>query len=342
MDLISDSTFYPVPLDHGDGKGPLGAAAAELTAKVPYFYAVGNMSTCSSTDRALYRTVYSDGDGTRGHDFDLQATDKVDRNTLAIEVEGSTPCNILVVLEWDSWPWQVKEDPEKPWTKEEIIRVQDIDMVLYRQAPTGAISVVGKSDINQFARGGIPPVEYVYLEEAQPGTYLIQVANVSDMHDIPGVFTRAVEFNVLVYLLGEGEMTIEHCTREGTVFNIAAAESVVCVGAVGWTGTEWCVMPFSSQGPTSDGRVKPELVAPNGYLSQVLNGPFGGTSASAPVVAGGAALLLQAKPSLSPQELAQALIQGTTKLCGTSCNGPCLSLNPYNYAVGWGMLILLK
>jgi len=342
VDLISDSTFYPLPLDHGDGKGPLGVACAELASEIPYFFAIGNMSACGSTDRGMYRTVYTDRDGTRGHDFDSQATDKVDRNTLAIEVKSSIPCDILVVLEWDGWPWQVKEDLDKPWTKEEVIRVQDVDLVVYYRAPMGSLSVVGKSDMNQFSQGGFPPLEYVYIEKAKSGTYLIQVANVSDMHNISGVFTRPVEFNVLVYVMGEGEMTLEHCTREGTVFNMAAAENVVCVGAVGWAGAEWCVMPFSSQGPTSDGRLKPELVAPNGYFSQALNGPFGGTSAAAPVVAGGAALLLQANPKLSPQGLLETLIKGATKLCGSSCNGQCLAPNPYNYLVGWGLVNFLK
>ncbi|MEX2625365.1 MAG: S8 family serine peptidase, partial [Ilumatobacteraceae bacterium] len=51
---------------------------------------------------------------------------------------------------------------------------------------------------------------------------------------------------------------------------------------------------YSSQGPTNDGRVKPDVVAASGADSVTFGATFSGTSASAPVVAGGAALLLQA------------------------------------------------
>ncbi|MCR4392805.1 MAG: S8 family serine peptidase [Dehalococcoidales bacterium] len=51
---------------------------------------------------------------------------------------------------------------------------------------------------------------------------------------------------------------------------------------------------FSSQGPTDDGRIKPDLVAPDGVSTLSYNpGSFYGTSASAPCVAGAAALVKQ-------------------------------------------------
>ncbi|MCS7240637.1 MAG: S8 family serine peptidase [Candidatus Bipolaricaulota bacterium] len=339
LDILSDSTFYPIPLDHMDGKGELAKAAALVASKTPYFFAVGNMARCSATDRSMFRAVYSDRDAVIGHDFDPQSPSDADRNTLTIEVkpwEGPNP-KLLVVLEWDGWPWQVKKDAQAPWTQEEIIGVQDVDLAIYYRSPTGRISRVAISDINQFARGGVPPVEYIYRELTTPGTYLIQVANVSGHHQISGVYTRPVEFHVCVYLMG-GEFDLEHCTPDGSLINVAAAEHVVSVGAVGWTGKAWCVMPFSSQGPTDDGRLKPEFVAPTGYQSRVLDRPFGGTSAAAPVAAGIAALLRQADPTLSPKELVNLLLRGATTLCGQECNGVCLPKVRYNYLVGWGLV----
>lgn len=68
--------------------------------------------------------------------------------------------------------------------------------------------------------------------------------------------------------------------------------SVLAVGAVDPpAGTQ--IAAYSSQGPTNDGRIKPDIVAPAGVTNSVY-GTFSGTSASTPAAAGTAALLLQA------------------------------------------------
>lgn len=60
--------------------------------------------------------------------------------------------------------------------------------------------------------------------------------------------------------------------------------------------------PYSSRGPTSDGRAKPELLAPTGIG---VNGgeTFAGTSAAAPHVAAAMALLREALPGTSRERL---------------------------------------
>jgi subtilisin family serine protease len=88
-------------------------------------------------------------------------------------------------------------------------------------------------------------------------------------------------------------------------------DSLIAVGAVDASGF---AAPFSSYGPTADGRVKPDLAARG--VNNPLVGASGGSSAyttadgtsfSAPLVAGLAACLWQARPSWTATEVIRAL-----------------------------------
>jgi hypothetical protein len=93
-----------------------------------------------------------------------------------------------------------------------------------------------------------------------------------------------------------GRSQAEHSAAKSVVDSRNPA--LVSVGAIDPpTGTT--SGPYSSQGPTNDGRVKPDVTAPSCLASSIyvasIYGPgscFNGTSASAPVAAGVAALIL--------------------------------------------------
>ncbi|MDQ1737833.1 MAG: hypothetical protein QOH56_4084, partial [Pseudonocardiales bacterium] len=84
--------------------------------------------------------------------------------------------------------------------------------------------------------------------------------------------------------------------------------------------------PFSSRGPTIDGRVKPDLIGYDGVssnLSEFSTTRFYGTSAGAPHIAGAAALVLGANPALDPAQIQAELEQRATNNTSppTNANG---------------------
>ena len=95
-----------------------------------------------------------------------------------------------------------------------------------------------------------------------------------------------------------------------------ARGDVIVVGASSRDSTK--VMPFSSRGPTSDNRPKPDIVAPgeqimsakpdSGYIRQ------SGTSMASPHIAGIAALILERYPKLQPMQVKRILMQSAKKL----------------------------
>ena len=104
----------------------------------------------------------------------------------------------------------------------------------------------------------------------------------------------------------------EHSTAESSIVVPADAAEVVAVGAVPYFAPT-ALEDFSSRGPSRDGRIKPDLVAPDG-VSNVTYNPYGGfygTSASCPHVAGAAALVWAYYDSLSHIEVA-AFLRGST------------------------------
>ena len=118
----------------------------------------------------------------------------------------------------------------------------------------------------------------------------------------------------------------------------ADGENVIAVGAVGLVQQE--IAPFSSRGPTADGRIKPDVVAPGISIVVVdttrpepeesFSGyrRVRGTSFATPLVSGAAALLRQIHPAWTPADVAAAL-KGTALDLGES--GP-------DTTYGWGMV----
>ncbi len=106
-----------------------------------------------------------------------------------------------------------------------------------------------------------------------------------------------------------------------TVAAPADAKLVIGVGAL---ETTTAVADFSSRGPTLDGRVKPDVVAPGvDVVSTWSDGGFhalSSTSMAAPHVAGVVALLLHAHPEATPELVREALASSAVRLDGAGSN----------------------
>lgn len=137
----------------------------------------------------------------------------------------------------------------------------------------------------------------------------------------------AVEKGIVV-VVGVGN---EGRNSPTTILTPADVEGVISVGAVNEFGE---ITSFSSNGPTSDGRIKPDICAMGARVLTVSNfsdSSFtfsSGTSFSAPLVAGGIALLLESDKTLTPKKIADGL-----RFTANTNFGGNLPNNIYGYGI---------
>lgn len=102
---------------------------------------------------------------------------------------------------------------------------------------------------------------------------------------------------------------MRYMTTQSSLVPPADSPYALTVGATNWATD--LVEDFSSQGPTADGRLKPDLVAPDGVCTATYGdcaaAGFLGTSAAAPHVAGAAALVRELYSSATSAEIAVLL-----------------------------------
>jgi hypothetical protein len=140
---------------------------------------------------------------------------------------------------------------------------------------------------------------------------------------------RLVESGVVVVAaagnLGYQRFETKDGSYEGyTAFSVTDpgnADGVITVGATHrYRPHTYGVSFFSSRGPTGDGRLKPDLVAPGERIeSSLLDGAWGeldGTSMAAPHVSGAAAMLMARYDELigEPQRIKRILCESATDL----------------------------
>ena len=174
-------------------------------------------------------------------------------------------------------------------TPEQAANAIDIDLqILDRESGV----VIARSYNPQSGQPGQQALEYLRLD--MQNDFAVQII------DVDGT-AAGVEFSLFVEFANVpgGELL-------GSIIAPADSGGSLTVGAM--QGFE--VAPYSSRGPLATGDLGIDMVAP-GELTLADGTRFLGTSAAAPIVAGTAALLWQANPALTAQQMRELLLAST-------------------------------
>jgi hypothetical protein len=271
----------------GDGSGgaatPEGIVASARAAGILWVNSAGNAA------QRHWSGSFIDNDADRFHNF--SGTDEANNVTIA---SGEQYC---ATLKWDSWP----------------TTSLDFDLYLYSFASG---TFVSGSTAEQ--SGTQPPVEsFCYTNPGSTGTFGLVIYRFCPPDDvgIPCPVVTLPRFDIFSL-----SRSLEYQVAAGSIAEPAAAPGALAVGAICWQNST--LQPYSSQGPTIDGRVKPDISGQDATSSWVYGvaagctGGFTGTSAAAPHVAGAAALAQQANPTFTPEQL-QGFLEGRAVELGT-------------------------
>lgn len=180
--------------------------------------------------------------------------------------------SVMLYLTWDAWP---QTD-------------QDYDLYLVN----GWGRTVASSE--NWQTGTQEPTEGIFYTAAAAGDYGIMI-RAHDATTHPRMELFCVPYS----------LPLEYSLAASSIAAPANAPFVFTVGAIDWH--DWDTGPleaFSSQGPTNSSMyassiTKPDICGPDGTASTPYQGVFYGTSASAPHVAGAAALVWSAHQNWS-------------------------------------------
>jgi len=219
-----------------------------------------------------HRSVFTDEDGDSFHEF-FPGEEMIPL---------PNPGYVEVYLMWDDWA-QV---------------TQDYELLLLNAAG----DVLAASEEPQSGEEGQWPVEWFSFETGGEIVYAAVQA-----YDVD----RAATLDIYVY-----PVDLESRYQEPAYSICPPGDAIgsLTVGAANWWDDSLAY--YSSQGPTSDGRVKPEISGPTAVtgasygdaVAQDEDAGFNGTSAACPHVAGTAALVWQAYPAFSRQEVVDYLL----------------------------------
>ena len=177
------------------------------------------------------------------------------------------------------------------------------------------------------------------------GPVVIPGATNNGASSISRALDVAVEAGIVtVVAIGNGNLGI--AAHPASVSYPGDSEKAITVGSV---NDEHSREIYSSRGPTGDGRLKPDVMAPGGAIMSAQAGSgdgyvsYSGTSMATPHVAGVAALMLQANPNVAPTETTDYVKQilRETSDHKVPLDVDCGEFYTPNNCYGWGTVELV-
>lgn len=219
--------------------------------------------------------IFNDTDDDGAHNYS-----PIDEgNTFVIPAGGS----VVVYLKWDAWP----------------TTNQDFDLYLVTSL---AGTTVSWSE--SFQDGSQRPTEALAYTNTTGSTqdFFVEIYK----------YSASTAPRMDVFVLGDTG-ALQYTVPEGSLNDYASSPHSFAAAAICWQNSQ--LEPYSSRGPTIDGRVKPDVSGLDS-VSSATYGEFGGcgasgftgTSSAAPHVAGAAALVKAANPGFGPDQL-QAFLE---------------------------------
>jgi PKD repeat protein len=212
-------------------------------------------------------------------------------NDQSLTFSATSGSQVILYMTWDDWPQASN----------------DYDLYLYDPSS----NLVASSTKHQ--TGTEEPTESIMTTVSASGTYTVRVK---------GAGSKKIEiYNLYQYLAP--------AIAASSILAPGNVAEVVTVGAIDHAHyASGPLEPYSSQGPTNDGRTGIDLCAPDNVTTGTSPyTSFAGTSGATPHATGAAALLLAQDPSLSESALRARLLSQTVAM-GSS------------YLYGHGRLVL--
>ena len=282
----------------GDGTGPADDIGDYAVSKgMTWFNSAGNAGMRDPGWGGYWRGKWNDPDGNGWLNFTAQ-------NGYQSEFM-QTECGFFNGLRWDDWGEQNRTDYDLYASvfddSGEVVIATSLSDQRAAGSPADPLEGTGAAIIGQGSFSDIDcyeyPLYFLSIAEHHPGA--------SDDDTLEILVNNSILVN---FATGPGAAS--------QPFVDSANPGLVAVGAVDPVSGD-VIAGYSSQGPTNDLRIKPDLSAGSGF-SSFTYGSFSGTSASSPAAAGAAALVLQTERGLSPARLADYLKNSATTDRGTA------------------------